>query len=87
MKTIVIQLLKSMVLFENEYYGIRHFGDSMEDYAPVGIYDYYKLGKKKIMATLNPDRLTSDLIPMLREFLTLSMRHPFLFSQSSVSMR
>ena len=68
MKTIVIQLLKSMVLFENEYYGIRHFGDSMEDYAPVGIYDYYKLGKKKIMATLNPDRLTSDLIPMLREF-------------------
>ena len=68
MKTIVIQLLKSMVLFENEYYGIRHFGDSMEDYAPVGIYDYYKLGKKKIMATLNPDRLTSDLIPMLRDF-------------------
>ena len=68
MKTIVIQLLKSMVLSENEYYGIRHFGDSMEDYAPVGIYDYYKLGKKKIMATLNPDRLTSDLIPMLRDF-------------------
>ena len=68
MKTIVIQLLKSMVLFENEYYGIRHFGDSMENYAPVGIYDYYKLGKNKIMATLNPDRLTSDLIPMLREF-------------------
>ena len=67
MKTIVIQLLKSMVLSEDEYYGIRHFGDSMEDYAPVGIYDYYKLGKK-IMATLNPDRLTSDLIPMLREF-------------------
>lgn len=67
MKTIVIQLLKSMVLSEDEYNGIRHFGDSMEDYAPVGIYDYYKLGKK-IMATLNPDRLTSDLIPMLREF-------------------
>ena len=68
MKTIVIQLLKSMVLSEDEYYGIWHFGDSMEDYAPVGIYDYYKLGKKKIMATLNPDRLTSDLIPMLRDF-------------------
>lgn len=67
MKTNVIQLLKSMVLSEDEYYGIRHFGDSMEDYAPVGIYDYYKLGKK-IMATLNPDRLTSDLISMLREF-------------------
>ena len=67
MKTIVIQLLKSMVLSEDEYYGIRHFGDSMEDYAPVGIYDYFILGKK-IMATLNPDRLTSDLIPMLREF-------------------
>ena len=47
MKTIVIQLLKSMVLSEDEYYGIWHFGDSMEDYAPVGIYDYYKLGKKK----------------------------------------
>ena len=67
MKTIVIQLLKSMVLSENEYYGISHFGDSMEDYAPVDIYDYFILGKK-IMATLNPDRLTSDLIPMLREF-------------------
>lgn len=51
MKTIVIQLLKSMVLSEDEYYGIWHFGDSMEDYAPVGIYDYYKLGKKKIMGS------------------------------------
>ena len=47
MKTIVIQLLKSMVLSEDEYYGIWHFGDSMEDYAPVGIYIIINLERRK----------------------------------------
>ena len=68
MKTIVIQLLKSMVLPEDEYYRIMRFRHSMEDYAPDGVYDYYKLGRRTIMATLNVDLLTSDLIPMLKVF-------------------
>ena len=65
MKTIVIQLLKSMVLPEEQYSRIRYFGDTMENYAPEGVYDYYILGGKTIMATLNSGLLTSDLIPML----------------------
>lgn len=68
MKTIVIQLLKSMVLTEEQYSRIRYFGDTMENYAPEGVYDYYILGGKTIMATLNAGLLTSDLIPMLKNF-------------------
>ena len=68
MKTIVIQLLKSMVLPVDQYSRIRNFGDAMENYAPEEVYDYYILGGRKIMATLNADLLTSDLIPMLKEF-------------------
>ena len=68
MKTIVIQLLKSMVLTEEQYSRIRYFGDTMENYAPEGVYDYYILGGKTIMATLNAGLLTSDLIPMLKKF-------------------
>ena len=68
MQTIVIQLLKSMVLPEEQYSRIRYFGDTMENYAPEDVYDYYILGGTKIMATLNADILTSDLIPMLKEF-------------------
>lgn len=68
MKTIVIQLLKSMVLSEDAFRKIMFFGHTMEEYAPFGVYDYYKLGKDSILATLNSDLLTSDLIPMLKEF-------------------
>lgn len=68
MKTIIIQLLKSMVLSEDKYYKIRYSGYAMEDYAPNEVYDYYKLGKNNILATLNTDLLTSDLIPMLKDF-------------------
>ena len=68
MKTIVIQLLKSMALTEEQYSRIRYFGDTMENYAPEGVYDYYILGGKTIMATLNAGLLTSDLIPMLKNF-------------------
>ena len=68
MKTIVIQLLKSMVLSEDKYHRIRYFGHPMEDYAPEDVYNYYKLGGRTIMGTLDPDILTSDLIPMLKKF-------------------
>ena len=68
MNTIVIQLLKSMVLPEEQYRRIRRCGDTMENYAPQGVYDYYILGGNKIMATLNAKLLTSDLTPMLKEF-------------------
>lgn len=68
MKTIVIQLLKSMVLSEDDYFRLRYSGQTMMDYAPDGVYNYYKLGGHAIMATLNPNLLTSDLIPMLEEF-------------------
>ena len=62
------RLLKSMVLPEEQYRRIRWFGDSMENYAPQGVYDYYILGGDMIMATLNAKLLTSDLTPMLKEF-------------------
>ena len=62
------RLLKSMVLPEDQYRRIRWFGDSMENYAPQGVYDYYILGGDMIMATLNAKLLTSDLTPMLKEF-------------------
>lgn len=68
MKTIVIQLLKTMVLSENDYRKIWFFGHTMMDYAPYGVYNYYKVGKHDIVAMLNADLLTSDLIPMLKEF-------------------
>lgn len=68
MNTIAIQLLKSMVLPEDQYRRIRWFGDSMENYAPQGVYDYYILGGDMIMATLNAKLLTSELTPMLKEF-------------------
>lgn len=68
MKTIVIQLLKSMALSERDYHRIRYSGHTMGDYAPDGVYNYYKLGGRTIMATLNPGLLTSDLIPMLEAF-------------------
>lgn len=70
MKTIVIQLLKTMVLSEDDYLRMRYFCHTMEDYAPDGVYNYYKIGGRDIMATLNADLLTSDLIPMLKEFYT-----------------
>ncbi|MGM9740567.1 MAG: hypothetical protein ACI3ZP_08195 [Candidatus Cryptobacteroides sp.] len=57
-----------MALPEKEYHRIRHSGHTMGDYAPDGVYNYYKLGGCTIMATLNPDLLTSDFIPMLKEF-------------------
>ena len=75
MKTIVIQLLECMVLSEDEYYGIRHSGHTLDDYAPEGVYNYYKLGKRKIMAVLNSELLTSALIPMLREFYSAHQQH------------
>ncbi|MGN1218154.1 MAG: hypothetical protein ACI4TD_09265 [Phocaeicola sp.] len=56
-----------MVLSEDEYYKIRYSGYAMEDYAPNGVYNY-KLDKSDILATLNADLLTSDLIPMLNDF-------------------
>ena len=68
MKTIVIQLVKSMVLSEDEYFRIRYSGHTMEEYAPDGVYDYFKLGGNGIFATLNSDLLTNDLIPMVKEF-------------------
>ena len=68
MKTIVIQLLECMVISEDEYYKMRDSGHTLDDYAPEGVYNYYKLGKRKIMAVLNSELLTSALIPMLREF-------------------
>ena len=49
MKTIVIQLLKTMILPEDEYYEKRYSGYAMEDYAPYGVYNYYKLGKLKLV--------------------------------------
>ena len=52
MKTIVIQLLECMVLSEDEYYKMRDSGHTLDDYAPEGVYNYYKLGKRKIMAVL-----------------------------------
>lgn len=39
MKTIVIQLLKTMILPEDEYYEKRYSGYAMEDYAPYGVYN------------------------------------------------
>ena len=68
MKTIVIQLLKTMALRKDEYYGIRDYSLNMEDYAPDDVYNYYLIGKNTVMASLNPDLLSSDLIPMLKEF-------------------
>lgn len=68
MKTIVIQLLKTMILPEDEYYEKRYSGYAMEDYAPYGVYNYYKLGKNDVLAILNGDLLTIDLVPMLKDF-------------------
>lgn len=70
MKTIVIQLLKTMVLYEDDYIRMRYSYHAMEDYAPDEVYNYYKIGGRDIMATLNADLLTSDLVPMLKEFYT-----------------
>lgn len=68
MKTIVIQLLKTMVLSEDAYLRMRYAFHTMKDYAPYGVYNYYKLGDRSIVAMLNDELLTSDLIPMLMEF-------------------
>ncbi len=68
MKTIVIQLMKTMALRKDEYYRIRDYYHAMEDYAPDGIYNYYLIGGRTVMATLDPNLLTSDLVPMLKEF-------------------
>lgn len=68
MKTIIIELLKTMALRKDEYYRIRDYFHAMEDYAPDGVYNYYIIGGRTVMAKLNPDLLSSDLIPMLKEF-------------------
>lgn len=68
MKTIVIQLLKSMILSKDAFRRTMFFGHTMEEYAPFGVYDYFKLGEDSILATLNSNLLTSDLVPMLKEF-------------------
>ena len=68
MKTIVIQLLKTMALRKDEYYRIMNDFHGMKNYAPDGVYNYYIIGGRTVIATLNPDLLTSDLIPMLKEF-------------------
>lgn len=67
MKTIVIQLIKSMFLQKEDYRRIGYSGHAMEYYAPVDVYDYFTVGGKNILARLNTTLLTRDLIPMLKE--------------------
>ena len=68
MKTIVVELLKTMALRKDEYYRIKDSFRAMEHYAPDGVYDYNIIGGHTVMAELNPDLLSGDLIPMLKEF-------------------
>lgn len=68
MRTIVIQLMKTMVLSKDEYYRMQYSRHTMKNYAPNSVYDYFIVGGSDILATLKANLLTNDLIPMLNEF-------------------
>ena len=68
MRTIVIQLMKTMVLSKDEYSRMLYSRHPMKNYAPESVYDYFIVGGNKILATLNADLLTNDLIPMINAF-------------------
>ncbi len=41
---------------------------TLYEYAPNDVYEYFTLGKENILMTLSTSRLTDDLVPMLKEF-------------------
>ena len=65
MRTIVIQLMKSMIMSKDEYSRMQYYKHTMENYAPDSVYDYFIVGGSGILAALKADLLTNDLIPML----------------------
>lgn len=68
MKTITIQLLKSLIFPEKDIYKLRNYFRTLEEYAPPEVYDYKKLGGTDILMLLNTEVLTKDLVPMLEDF-------------------
>lgn len=68
MKTITIQLIKTLVFPEKDICKLRSYFRTLEEYAPPEVYDYFKLGGTDILMMLKTDVLTKDLISMLREF-------------------
>lgn len=68
MKTITIQLIKSLIYPEKDIYKLRNYFRTLEEYAPPEVYDYKKLGGTDILMLLNSDVLTNDLVPMLKDF-------------------
>lgn len=68
MKTITIQLIKSLIFPEKDIYKLRNYFDTLKEYAPLEVYDYNKLGGTDILMLLNSEVLTKDLVPMLEDF-------------------
>lgn len=67
MKTITIQLIKNLVYPEKDNNKLRHYFQTLEEYAPSDLYDYFKLGGTDILMMLKAEVLTKDLVPMLQD--------------------
>lgn len=68
MKTIEIQLIKNMIIHEDEIRALKYGIRTLYEYAPECVYDYYEVGREKLLIMLNSDLLTTDLVPMLSDF-------------------
>lgn len=68
MKTIEIQLIKTMVIPLDK---IRTYNPALRtlyEYAPKDVYGYYTIGKDFLLMQLETDPLTIGLVPMLKDF-------------------
>lgn len=68
MRTIEIQLIKSLIYPMDKVRTLKSALQTLYEYAPNDVYEYFTLGKENILMTLSTSRLTDDLVPMLKVF-------------------
>lgn len=68
MKTITIQLIKTLTYPEKDIVKLEYYLRTLYEYAPKELYDYYKLGGEDILMMLKKEVLTNNFVPMLKDF-------------------